>query len=909
MPITSTDSSDSFNGNGTQTAFSTSFSFFESSDLRVTLIASDGSTTAQTEGADYTVSGGDGSTGTVTFTTAPASGTANVLIERWVPLTQTTNYQNLGLIPLKTHEKVVDRLTMQMQQIAKRSGGEDYTLSALDALQRASDNINTWDAESLRLRNLATGTGGNDAVNLSQMNTAIASAAIAPLTSLNDVNVTVDDGDNARDLSARFTDFGWFITDFAGTTTTRFQAAVDAAGAHASKRTVIIPAGTWNLADTIDLDYDEIELWFMANAAITVDSGVTTAFAIDGARIRIRGGKFTGNNVSGSERAFHSAGTSSATAYPTFTGCRFHGWGASGIWLVSDYATVDRCYFTTTGGKQATPDIGPIYFNEASRPKVTNSQFENCDGACVMFQNTDNGVISHNVMIGDPTSSTSGHLNGVMMRGDGSGGSVVSSNVIGNTEYESIITATEGNDVISDNILFNTATAASTAVGISINGTQTTVDPQNVVVNGNIVNARNMNIAMQVGRNNYHVGDLMIRNNIFLEDSVNFINTPVANRHGHRNVSMIGNVHRGAEAIISGGGHDGKGHFLISDSVFTHLDSTYAVRVSDAKVDNCIFADNFLSGGVFIRSNSTDKNVLVTNCISRKSTSVLTPGTVYKALVTAGGSGYTTAPVTITGGGGSGATATATISSGVVTAINITAPGSGYTTAPSFSIGGDGSGATATGYITVDTGSDAFGYEGHGLESGDPVHFTSASSFPTLSPTALANGVKFWAIKVNDWQFKLANSRTNAIADTPTALNITAIGSGDLTAHYSDTTTVLNGTNGSNWKFLLNDFTSVTDALPSGDAGTFVSAGGTDLYLIDINGKKLNIGDATAHASAKGVDLALYAQGGLNPGSYTTTARDALSLTSGQAGLVIFNSTTSKLNFWTGSAWEAVTST
>ena len=40
--------------------------------------------------------------------------------------------------------------------------------------------------------------------------------------------------------------------------------------------------------------------------------------------------------------------------------------------------------------------------------------------------------------------------------------------------------------------------------------------------------------------------------------------------------------------------------------------------------------------------------------------------------------------------------------------------------------------------------------------------------------------------------------------------------------------------------------------------------------------------------------------------SYTTSQRDALS--SPQAGWTILNSTTGKLNFYTGSAWEAVTS-
>jgi hypothetical protein len=51
--------------------------------------------------------------------------------------------------------------------------------------------------------------------------------------------------------------------------------------------------------------------------------------------------------------------------------------------------------------------------------------------------------------------------------------------------------------------------------------------------------------------------------------------------------------------------------------------------------------------------------------------------------ITAGGSGYTTAPtVLFSGGGGTGATGTATVSGGVVTAINVTNGGSHYTTAP-----------------------------------------------------------------------------------------------------------------------------------------------------------------------------------------------------------------------------------
>ena len=66
--------------------------------------------------------------------------------------------------------------------------------------------------------------------------------------------------------------------------------------------------------------------------------------------------------------------------------------------------------------------------------------------------------------------------------------------------------------------------------------------------------------------------------------------------------------------------------------------------------------------------------------------------------VSNGGSGYTSATVSITGGGGgSGAEAEAEITEGVVTGITITNGGEGYTSNPTVTINGDGTGATATG--------------------------------------------------------------------------------------------------------------------------------------------------------------------------------------------------------------------
>jgi len=87
-----------------------------------------------------------------------------------------------------------------------------------------------------------------------------------------------------------------------------------------------------------------------------------------------------------------------------------------------------------------------------------------------------------------------------------------------------------------------------------------------------------------------------------------------------------------------------------------------------------------------------------------------TLGTVQSVAVTAGGTGYTSAPtVAFTGGGGTGATAVATVTGGVVTGIQVTNGGSGYTSNPTVLVTGVGTGATAVANI--------FSIDAIGLES------------------------------------------------------------------------------------------------------------------------------------------------------------------------------------------------
>ncbi|MGL4480864.1 MAG: hypothetical protein ACRCVK_21905 [Aeromonas veronii] len=114
----------------------------------------------------------------------------------------------------------------------------------------------------------------------------------------------------------------------------------------------------------------------------------------------------------------------------------------------------------------------------------------------------------------------------------------------------------------------------------------------------------------------------------------------------------------------------------------------YGVAVSGESTFDGVFTE--LSGAVSEVGGTYGTMPRMTADISHDST-----GGVNKIAISAGGSGYTSATVAISGGGGTGATATAVISNGVITDVVVTTPGSGYNSEPTVSITGDGAGAAA----------------------------------------------------------------------------------------------------------------------------------------------------------------------------------------------------------------------
>lgn len=117
MTVSSQVNRKDYAGNGSTTAFATEFRFLVDTDLKVILTVDSTSVeTDQVLNTDYTVTGvGDDSGGTVTMIVPPATG-ETLTIKRDAPLTQNTDYVENDDFPAESHERALDKLTMNMQQ-------------------------------------------------------------------------------------------------------------------------------------------------------------------------------------------------------------------------------------------------------------------------------------------------------------------------------------------------------------------------------------------------------------------------------------------------------------------------------------------------------------------------------------------------------------------------------------------------------------------------------------------------------------------------------------------------------------------------------------------------------------------------------------------------------------------------
>jgi hypothetical protein len=118
LTVSTTTSRADYNGNGTTTAFAVPFYFLDNTHLTVLRTQiSTGVITTLALTTNYTVSGaGNPAGGTVTALVAPTAD-QKLTILRNVPLTQLNTYVPNDPFPAASHERALDQLTMEVQQL------------------------------------------------------------------------------------------------------------------------------------------------------------------------------------------------------------------------------------------------------------------------------------------------------------------------------------------------------------------------------------------------------------------------------------------------------------------------------------------------------------------------------------------------------------------------------------------------------------------------------------------------------------------------------------------------------------------------------------------------------------------------------------------------------------------------
>ena len=127
MTVSNQKSKVEYTANGTSKNFEVPFYFIRKKDLIVYRKIGEAPKELLKQDIDYSISGsaadkqseiGYPKGGTVVLTDMPLNGT-KITIMRVVELTQLTDYQEAGTFPAELHEQALDKLTMQIQQLAE----------------------------------------------------------------------------------------------------------------------------------------------------------------------------------------------------------------------------------------------------------------------------------------------------------------------------------------------------------------------------------------------------------------------------------------------------------------------------------------------------------------------------------------------------------------------------------------------------------------------------------------------------------------------------------------------------------------------------------------------------------------------------------------------------------------------
>lgn len=236
--------------NGATTVFPHTFTVLAVGDLKVTKTTS-GVVTTATYGVDYTIQGLGTSSGSVTFTSAPANG---VIVTRYrdTAIKRLTDYQNNGDLPAATLNADLDRPLLLLQEIYNGGKGTPTSIrvpsgelaNALPAAASRANRVLAFDSTGQPIAIVGVDSGSAAALSLDLASSAVSKGAALVALNAAAPYAAGTVGSNLRQI-VYATDLGVLAAgDFNTTTlvgtddTTTLQAGLDLAGSRTSPPTM-----------------------------------------------------------------------------------------------------------------------------------------------------------------------------------------------------------------------------------------------------------------------------------------------------------------------------------------------------------------------------------------------------------------------------------------------------------------------------------------------------------------------------------------------------------------------------------------------------------------------------------------------------------------------------------------------
>ena len=357
----------------TQSSFTVPFEFFEEGDLNVYING-----TLKTITTDYTVTGGSGSTGSITMTVVGASGGSTVVITRSIPLERTTDFPTSGPFDVTSLNEELDRFTAMSADL-KDQVDRSLQLNDYDA----DANLTLPDLNSRKGKVLAFDETTGDIVNgpstAGVTTVAAAAADIATLADIEDGTVATDAISDTAAIKTDVTTVAGIASDV--TAAVANSANITAAVANAANINAA-PANAQLAEDwavkvngIVDSTDYSSKAWSIGGTGVTDTAGAGPAkdWATETT------GQVDGTEYSAKEYAVGTqtrGTTGSAKDWATYTVGTVDGSGYSAkYWAEQAAASVDNFDDTYLGPKSAAPTVdndgdpltaGDIYFNTST---------------------------------------------------------------------------------------------------------------------------------------------------------------------------------------------------------------------------------------------------------------------------------------------------------------------------------------------------------------------------------------------------------------------------------------------------------------------------------------------------------------------------------------------------------------